>query len=79
MEKISGGAKLNTPIDRLVDWYSYKFKVDKESAEDIVNEFYSVGIAYICGERDDYEDLGEIIWDYLGIETNEFLEITRGY
>ena len=70
---------MSTPIDRLVDWYSTRYDVPAEESEDIINEFISVGTAYLCGERDDYDDLSEIIMDYLGIEVSEYNEITKGW
>lgn len=78
MEKTNGGAKLNTVTDILVDWYSYSYSVPKDIAEDIINEFEYVVTAYFLGERDDYNDYSEIIYDYLGIESSEYNEITEG-
>ena len=71
MAMTNGGAKLNTPIDNVIEWYAERYSVSNEEAEDIVFECETVVTEYLYGERDDYDDIASIIWDYLGIEMSE--------
>lgn len=71
MAATNGGAKLNTPIGNVIEWYAARNSVSHDEAEDIVFECETVVTEYLYGERDDYDDIASIIWDYLGIEMSE--------
>ena len=64
------GARLNTDITLLIEKVSNYYSVPKEIAEDMVQETQSVMIAFLAGERDDYDDLAEIVYDYLSLESD---------
>lgn len=66
----NGGAKLNTDITQLIDRVSKIYVVPVEIAEDMVQETQSVMVAFLAGERDDYEDLAEIVYDYLSLDSD---------
>ena len=70
MARINGGAKLNTDITQLIEQVSKWYSVPIEIAEDMVQETQSVMVAFLAGERDDYDDLAEIIYDYLSLDTD---------
>ena len=66
----NGGAELNTDITQLIDLVSKIYVVPVEIAEDMVQETQSVRVAFLAGERDDYDDLAEIVYDYLSLDSH---------
>ena len=61
---------MNTDITQLIEQVSNYYSVPKEIAEDMVQETQSVMVAFLAGERDDYDDLAEIVYDYLSLDTD---------
>lgn len=70
MALTNGGARLNTDITQLIEQVSNYYSVPIEIAEDMVQETQSVMVAFLAGERDDYDDLAEIVYDYLSLDTD---------
>ena len=70
MARTNGGAKLSTPIENVIDLYATRNHVSHDIAEDIVYECQSVMYAFLAGEADYYEDLAEIVWDYLSLDSS---------
>ena len=66
----NGGAKLNTDITQLIERVSKIYVVPVEIAEEMVQETQSVMVAFLAGERDDYDDLAEIVYDYLSLDSD---------
>lgn len=69
MARTNGGAKLSTPIENVIDLYATRNNVPHDIAEDIVYECQSVMYAFLSGEIDYYDDLAEIVWDYLSLDS----------
>lgn len=61
---------MSTPIAEIINKVSNYYSVPKEIAEDMVQETQSVMVAFLAGERDDYDDLAEIVYDYLSLDTD---------
>ena len=61
---------MNTDITQLIDLVSKIYVVPVEIAEDMVQETQSVMVAFLAGERDDYDDLAEIVYDYLSLDSD---------
>ena len=60
---------MNTPIENVINLYSARNHVSRDIAEDIVYECQSVMYSFLSGEIDYYEDLAEIVWDYLSLDS----------
>lgn len=61
---------MNTDITQLIERVSKIYVVPVEIAEDMVQETQSVMVAFLAGERDDYDDLAEIVYDYLSLDSD---------
>lgn len=61
---------MNTDITQLIERVSKIYEVPVEIAEDMVQETQSVMVAFLAGERDDYDDLAEIVYDYLSLDSD---------
>lgn len=61
---------MNTDITQLIERVSKIYVVPVEIAEEIVQETQSVMVAFLAGERDDYDDLAEIVYDYLSLDSD---------
>ena len=69
MAKTNGGAKLSSAIEIVIEVYSERNGIPYDIAEDTVYECQSVMYDFLSGEIDYYEDLAEIVWDYLGLDS----------
>lgn len=61
---------MNTDITQLIERVSKIYVVPVEIAEEMVQETQSVMVAFLAGERDDYDDLAEIVYDYLSLDSD---------
>ena len=61
---------MNTDITQLIDRVSKIYVVPVEIAAEMVQETQSVMVAFLAGERDDYDDLAEIVYDYLSLDSD---------
>ena len=61
---------MNIDITQLINRVSKIYVVPVEIAEDMVQETQSVMVAFLAGDRDDYDDLAEIVYDYLSLDSD---------